>query len=238
MIPGDYNRRALDRGELTDEHLVELVRAYQRDHGLDADGMAGPRTRSVLDRALVGHDTGELCVVDGWLHGDGVQRVPADPSWYGLSMPLGPRAIVAHYTATTPGAALSMASRRTVPRRRSDRAASWHVTIATTGDVIQMVPLGSQAWHCAAGTVRAGANVHMRPNACAIGIELEGHGDVFPPAQVAAAEQVWRALVRAYGIPRDLAMLEHSALDPERRSDPGPRWMLEHAPGVLDAACG
>lgn len=236
MTPANYNHRAIARGELSDEHLVELVRAYQRAHGLDADGIAGPKTRAALDRAIAGPMTGELRVSDGWLFGYGVQHLPAHASWYGSGMPLGPRAIVAHYTATAPGAAVSMASRRMVARGRTDRQASWHITIATTGDVIQMVPLDRRAWHCASGLVRLGAGSALRPNACAIGIELEGLGDVFPATQVAAAQRVWRALVRAYGIPRELAMLEHSALDPARRSDPGPVWMREHAPGVLDRA--
>lgn len=71
------------------------------------------------------------------------------------------------------------------------------------------------------------------PNACAIGIELEGYGQVFPEPQVVAACRVWRALVNAYGIPRELAMLEHSRFDPERRADPGPIWMAGHAGRVL-----
>lgn len=236
MTPGEYNRRALDRGELTDEHLVELVRAYQGAHGLDPDGMAGPRTRAVLDRASRKGDLGELRVIDGWLRGDGVQRVPADPSWYGGPMPDGPLAIMAHYTATDPGTAETMARKRVPARHRDDRAASWHLTIAQDGRIWQMVPLTQAAWHCRRGYALGPTRKHRRINDCAIGVELEGHGDHFPAAQITAAMALWPALVRAYGIPRRHAMLEHSQYDPGRRRDPGPVWMRECAPVVL-AGC-
>ena len=226
-----YNRRALERGELTDEHLVELVRYFQRMHGLDADGKAGPLTRGALERSA---EPGALHVVDGWLYGDGVLRLAADPSWFGDDMPAGPLAIVAHYTATLPGTAITMATRRIVRRRANDRAASWHVTIAADGTIIQMISFAAQAWHCARGIVPV--NGGTRPNACAIGIELEGHGQIFPERQVEAACRVWRALVNAYDISRALAMLAHSRFDPERRSDPGPVWMNEHAAHVLNYA--
>lgn len=231
MTPADYNRRALDRGELADEHLVELVRAYQRAHGLDADGMAGPRTRAALDRALVGPVTGELRVVNGWLQGAGVEAIPAHRSWYSGPMQRPPQAIVAHYTATAPGTARSLHTRRVAQRARGARNTSWHITIAADGAVYQMVPLVHRARHCGRGQIEG-----QSPNACAIGIELEGHGDTFPQPQIGAAARVWRALVSAYDIPRQLAMIEHSSLDPARRSDPGPVWMREHAPGVLEYA--
>lgn len=231
MNASEYNRQALVRGELTDEHLVTLVRHFQRTHGsLVVDGKAGPNTRAALERSVIAPDA--LRVVDGWLHGDGVHRMPADPSWFGEDMPKGPLAIMAHYTATPPGTALTMAARRTVPRKGGDRVASWHVTIATDGATIQMIPFGWQAWHCATGLVpvRGGG---MRPNQCAIGIELEGHGKEFPDAQVAAARRVWYAIVHAYGIPQELAMLQHSEFDKERRRDPGEVWMTEHAGSVI-----
>lgn len=232
MTPADYNRAALDRGELSDEHLVELVRAYQRAHGLDADGMAGPRTRAALDQDIIAAPVGHLWVADGVLFGSGVEAIPAHASWYGGPMARQPQAIVAHYTATEPGTARSLHTRR-VKRRVPvvQRNTSWHITIAADGAVYQMVQLTRRARHCGSGEIEG-----RPPNEVAIGIELEGLGDVFPPAQVAAAERVWRALVRAYAIPRELAMLEHSALDPERRSDPGPVWMREHADRVLAGA--
>jgi hypothetical protein len=229
----EYNRRARERGELTDEQVADFVRYFQRAHGgLDVDGKAGPLTRAALERAT---EPATLRVIDGWLQGDGVLRLAADPSWFGDDMPAGPLAIVAHYTATAPGTGITMATRRIVRRGAEDRAASWHVTVAADGLIIQMVPFHAQAWHCARGVVPVPGGM-MRPNACAIGIELEGHGQEFPAPQVAAACRVWRALVHAYAIPRTLSMFEHSVFDPERRDDPGPIWMQAHAPLVLDYA--
>lgn len=145
---------------------------------------------------------------------------------------------MAHYTATDPGTADAMAKRRARERTADDRAASWHITICADGRIVQMVPFRRVAWHCARGTLRDVDRSLPRTsiNQAAIGIELEGHGRKFPDAQVQAAMRVWRALVRAYGIPRELAMLEHSRFDPKRRSDPGPVWMARHAGEVLDAA--
>ena len=231
MTPEDYNRRALDDGQLTMEHVVTLVRTYQVERGLVPDGKAGVLTRRALEQDRLAQR--DLTVEDHLLSGPGVERVLAHPSWYGGTMPRGPRAIVAHYTDTEPGTARSLAERRTKRRLPLQRAASWHVTVAQDGVIYQLVPLARVAWHCAAGRVEG-----LRTNEAAIGIELEGRGDSFTSAQFAAACRVWSALVRAYGIPTDRAMLEHSALDPARRRDPGPVWMCQHAPAVLQYAFG
>lgn len=234
MSPERYVAEALERGDLRAEHVVELVRHFQRARGLAPDGKAGPLTRAAIEREIsASRPAGELRVVDGWLHGPGVTRLCAESSWFGGRMLRGPQAIVAHYTATDPGTALSMAERRLLPRGGADRAASWHVTIAQDGAVYQMVPLASQAWHVAS-KAPVGRGL-PRANECAIGIELEGHGDRFPALQVDAACRVWRALVTAYPIPRELAMVQHAALQ-SNRSDPGPAWMRDHAGWVLDAA--
>lgn len=41
---GDYNAAQLAAGNLTPEHVTELVRAWQASHNLVVDGMAGPQT--------------------------------------------------------------------------------------------------------------------------------------------------------------------------------------------------
>jgi hypothetical protein len=56
MTPKQYNDREIAAGRLTLEHvlaivegsapLAELVRTFQKQHGLDVDGKAGPTTRS------------------------------------------------------------------------------------------------------------------------------------------------------------------------------------------------
>lgn len=176
---------------------------------------------------------------EGWLYGPNVKRVPAHPSWYYDSLSTMnslPLAIVAHYTATAPGTARSMARRRKRARAREDRAASWHVTVASNGVIWQMVPFTAGAWHAGSRTARPIPGTGMKANRCSIGVELEGHGVIFPDAQVEAAKGLWRALVHKYSIPQALAMVEHSKLDPTRRRDPGPIWMRDVAPEVLDYA--
>ena len=171
---------------------------------------------------------------DGWLHGPNIQRIPAHPSWFTARLASGESlGIMAHYTNTGAGTAEVMARRRTRPLRDTDRRASWHLTIAGDGQVVQMVPCLAGAWHCRRGRVTAANGKRYRINRSVLGIELEGFGRAFPPAQVRAAAQVWAALVRHYSIAPDLAMLQHSEFDPKRRKDPGPVWMKQHAPRVL-----
>jgi N-acetyl-anhydromuramyl-L-alanine amidase AmpD len=188
-----------------------------------------------------------LEIIDGWLVGDGVQRVEMHASWrYSwLSTPLHePLAIVAHYTATDPGTALGMAKRRQRPwsefaaEFRKDYPGkpvpqnSWHASIEAGGGIVQMAPFTAGCWHVGSPTAKQIPGVGWG-NRTATGIELVGWGKVFPPAQVEAACHVWRALRRAYGIPREHAMITHQSIDPTRRDDPGPVWMKQHAPGVL-----
>ncbi len=113
--------------------------------------------------------------------------------------------------------------------------ASWHVTIETDGSVVQMIPFSHVAWHAGSSTAKPVPGLGPA-NYNTVGIELVGYGKDFPAAQVEAAKCVWRAIVQRYGIAREYAMLQHSAIDPDRRDDPGPTWMGQHAPGVLEAA--
>lgn len=170
----------------------------------------------------------------GWLKGFKVTRIPAHPSWYYKTLdsktPLG---IVAHYTATKAGTGVPMAKRRVKPIQAGQREASWHVTVERDGSIIQMIPFLSGAWHVAKGNVGG-----FSTNKATIGIELVGDGKSFTPAQVNSAKLVWRALVKTYGINRDLAMLHHSQFDPQRRKDPGPVWVAKHQEDVLRYAFG
>jgi len=61
-----------------------------------------------------------------------------------------------------------------------------------------------------------------------------GAWHAFTPAQEAAAEALIRALVARFGWTRDVCGYSHAALDPSRRVDPGPLWMLDVLPRVLD----
>lgn len=170
----------------------------------------------------------------GWLEGEGVIRMPIDPSWYypKLSTPHGdPTALVWHASATKPGTGIAMAKNRARPRTKEDRAASWHVSVEAES-IVQMAPFHVGCWH-AIGSIKG-----IGPaNRTATGIELVGfEKGPWPEAQVQQACRLERALVQSYGIERKFAMVPHAVIDPDRRSDPGKEWMTKHAQRVLDFA--
>lgn len=188
----------------------------------------------------------------GWLTGDGVEHIPAHPSWYpALRTPDGvPLGITLHYTSTDHGTARGMARRRVRPfnRRRHGRPiSSWHVTVAHDGRLWQSIPFTEGAYHCLAtgparrllrGVPEWPAEAPGAPNLTTVGVEIEGHGDAFPDAQVDAVARLVGTLVRVYEIPESLALLHHSALDPARRGDPGRVWRDECEPRVRAAVFG
>lgn len=227
----EYNEHQLDDQRLTFDHITELVRYWQRGHGLEPDGKAGPLTIASIPPWKFG-------LVNGWLVGDQVTHIEAHPSWFGGTLDGGkPSGIVAHFTDTAPGTAVNMAKRRqhvygTDP---DDRLASWHVTIETDGSVVQMIPFSRIAWHAGSPTAIPVPGLG-KANQHTVGVEFVGDGKLFTAEQVATARRVWRVLVREYGIPRQFAMLQHSEIDPTRRDDPGPVWMEKYADDVLETA--
>jgi hypothetical protein len=60
----------------------------------------------------------------------------------------------------------------------------------------------------------------------------------FTDAQVDSAARSMRALVRAYDLRRDQCTWTHQKIDPTRKTDPGPVWVEDHLPDVLDYAFG
>lgn len=170
----------------------------------------------------------------GWLEGEGVNLIASDPSWYypKLSTPHGdPLAIVCHVSATNLGTGYNMAKNRSRQRIKTDRAASWHVSVEENV-IIQMAPFEVGCWH-AIGNIKSVGPA----NRTSIGIEIVGwEKGPFPEGQVMQAARVWRAIVQSYGIKRGAAMVPHAVIDPDRRSDPGKVWMTEHAERVLGYA--
>lgn len=231
-----YNTAQLAAGNLTAEHVTELVRFWQSQHGLTADGMAGPLTLASLDASIAARPSAGEIGEDHWL--SWATRIAIDSSWYGGVINGGsPRGVVAHFTDTDPGTAINMARRRQHPYGSDpdDRLASWHLTIETDGSVVQMIPLNRVAWHAGSSTARPVKGLGPA-NQCTIGVELVGYGKEFPAAQVDSARRVWRAIVRRYNVEREYAMLQHSVIDPTRRDDPGPVWMARYAETVLQEA--
>jgi hypothetical protein len=228
----EYNVERIKSGEITPDDIVALVKLFQESRDLKPDGKCGPVTLEELRPAKPNGITDEVL--------DEANFIRAHDTWVGgwlktaSSRPLG---IVVHTTDTNPGTAINMAKRRARPfgEGKNDRLASWHVTIETDGSIVQMVRLDMCAWH--AGSTTAKKLDFGWANYTTIGIELVSPDDKnFPPAQVEAAKRVWRAIIKAYNIPRDRAMIPHASIDPARRADPGPEWMTVHAPEVLDYA--
>ena len=58
----EYNRRKMDEGSFTDEHVEKLVRSYQEAQGLAVDGECGPKTQASLDALGGGAVDGSLAL--------------------------------------------------------------------------------------------------------------------------------------------------------------------------------
>jgi peptidoglycan hydrolase-like protein with peptidoglycan-binding domain len=234
--PEEFVKQELDAGRLTTKHIVRLVREFQTHEGLEVDGKPGPMTRAALDKRNPANTT---WVNDGWLCGPRIESWPIHNSWFGGNLKsTTPKGVVCHVSATNPGAAINMAKRRqrVYGTDKNDRLTSWHLSVEADGSIVQMLPFTKAAWHAGSPTARAIPGIG-HANYYTIGIELIGwEKGPFPQAQVEAYARALRAIVQAYGIPRQYAMITHSSIDPSRRTDPGGVWMREHAEAVLDTA--
>lgn len=56
--------------------------------------------------------------------------------------------------------------------------------------------------------------------------------------QIKSATRVQSALTRRYGLLRPNCEWGHSQIDPTRRTDPGPLWIVNHLPAILDRVYG
>lgn len=75
-----------------------------------------------------------------------------------------------------------------------------------------------------------------RPGAGGFWKEAEGGNfDAFPPAQIASARKLLSALVAKYGWEPSVCGYGHVMFDWPRKEDPGPLWLLDALPGILDA---
>lgn len=125
-----------------------------------------------------------------------------------------PELIVIHYTA--------MADTASARARLCDPAAevSAHWLISETGIAEPLVPEEMRAWHAGAGSWRGQGDVNSR----SIGIELANPGDrPFPEPQMAALETLVAGIMARWQIAPE-AVIAHSDMAPERKSDPGPRF--------------
>ncbi|WP_407944968.1 1,6-anhydro-N-acetylmuramyl-L-alanine amidase AmpD [Ostreibacterium oceani] len=102
----------------------------------------------------------------------------------------------------------------------ADMRVSAHCLIRRNGEIVQLVNFNDRAWH--AGQSSYQGRTHC--NDFAIGIELEGTGDVaYRYGQYAALQALTQALVAHYpAIGTHIVGHEHIA--PDRKTDPGPSF--------------
>jgi len=121
--------------------------------------------------------------------------------------------IVLHYTVLDAAEALA---------RLCDPLAevSAHYLIDRDGTVLALVAERARAWHAGAGFWAGAGDVNSR----SIGIELVNSGaEPFAEPQMAALEALLADLLARHALPPG-AVIGHSDMAPERKSDPGPRF--------------
>jgi N-acetylmuramoyl-L-alanine amidase len=124
-------------------------------------------------------------------------------------------ALVLHYTGM-PSAAAAL-------ERLCDPAAkvSAHYLVEENGAIWRLVPESRRAFHAGRSFWSGESDL----NAVSIGIEIVNPGHEwgyrpYPPAQMAAVEDLCRAVLARHSIPCD-RVLGHSDIAPDRKSDPG-----------------
>lgn len=115
-----------------------------------------------------------------------------------------------------------------------------HFLIGQDGELFQLVDEDKRAWHAGKAWWKGMEDI----NSHSFGIEMAGHGDVFPAAQLATLTALVRHLQDEWGI-ADCGVLGHSDVAPGRKTDPGPNFPWaetglgvwpEEKDGVVDAA--
>ncbi len=125
-----------------------------------------------------------------------------------------PSLIVLHYTAMASCAAAR--TRLCAP----EHEVSAHWLISQTGEAEQLVDEAMRAWHAGAGSWCGQDDI----NSHSIGIELANTGaQPFAEPQMAALEHLLREIMARWSIDRT-AVIGHSDMAPERKSDPGARF--------------
>ncbi|MCU0829193.1 MAG: N-acetylmuramoyl-L-alanine amidase [Tabrizicola sp.] len=97
---------------------------------------------------------------------------------------------------------------------------SAHYLIDRDGSVLSLVEEGARAWHAGAGSWQGRGDVNSR----SIGIELVNSGsEPFAEPQMAALERLLGEVMERHALsPR--AVIGHSDMAPDRKSDPGSRF--------------
>lgn len=245
MTPEDiYNQTQISKGEITGDDITRMMEIVQPYLGVMPDGFCGPVTLEALRRlqppaikqsALVAVSEHRVVAASP---ASGVSAMNIHPSWYGANVPITPKGIVWHYSVTGPGSAKTMAKNRQVQfDKTKHRLSSWHITIDEM-ETITMLPMNRAAWHAGSTTAKPIPGLGWA-NYNTVGIELVSmDGSSFSPYQIDLAREIMRALAVTYSIPREYALISHQSIDPERRNDPGPLWMNEIGPRLLEDVYG
>ncbi|WP_245875443.1 N-acetylmuramoyl-L-alanine amidase [Tabrizicola aquatica] len=97
---------------------------------------------------------------------------------------------------------------------------SAHYLIDRDGSVLSLVDEGARAWHAGAGSWGGAGDVNSR----SLGIELVNSGaEPFAEPQMQALEGLLRDVLDRHGLTAR-AVIGHSDMTPDRKSDPGPRF--------------
>ena len=97
---------------------------------------------------------------------------------------------------------------------------SAHYLIDRDGTILTLVNESARAWHAGVGSWQGRGDVNSR----SIGVELVNSGsEPFAEPQMQALERLLAGLLDRHGLPPQ-AVIGHSDLAPDRKSDPGPRF--------------
>jgi N-acetylmuramoyl-L-alanine amidase len=116
----------------------------------------------------------------------------------------------------------------------ADAQVSSHYLVYENGNIDQLVPEASRAWHAGKSSWAGETDLNSR----SIGIEIANPGHDFgypdfPKRQIAAVIALCRGIVARRNIPHD-RVLAHSDVAPSRKQDPGEKfpWRLLSESGV------
>lgn len=150
-----------------------------------------------------------------------------------------PSLVLLHYTGMPAGRGLTAAERATRWLTDPRSEVSSHYVVAEDGAICQLVPEAARAWHAGRGAWKSERDV----NSASVGIEIVNPGHFwdmstapdlppgeaaemhpgyqpFPDAQIEAVIRLLADIVARNGM-APAAILAHSDIAPERKSDPG-----------------
>ena len=113
----------------------------------------------------------------------------------------------------------------------ADLKVSAHVLIRRDGEIIQFVPFNKRAWH-------AGESCFAERENCgdfSLGIELEGTDNTaFTEAQYSQLANLTQELFNIYPKITSERIVGHSDIAPQRKTDPGEKFVWEKYFALLD----